>query len=167
MRTICRPSITTNTAESIGDGLITSSSNLAYPAANEAYFVPFSIERPIVTRRLFSMNGSGVSGNIDMGIYSRDGSRLISMGSVVHSGTSVPQLFDIGDKYFSPNQYYMAIAMDNNVGALRRMNVPLARSYLAGVLRATGSFPLPEKVIFTNVAISFIPVIGIELLGIL
>jgi hypothetical protein len=62
-----------------------------YGTANYAQL--FAVWVPEVCRitTWWWQNGATVNGNVDMGIYTRAGVRLVSMGSVAQSGASAPQ----------------------------------------------------------------------------
>lgn len=137
----------------------------AWPAANDAIFVPFLITQPILVKRLFVMNGNTATGNIDMGVYTDDGSRIVSSGSLLQSGTNVPQYFNVTDFVLTPGNYYFAEAMSNVTGTSGRINISVSRSRTFGILKATGSFALPPTVTFTTVTSGLIPMVGIEVMG--
>lgn len=166
MRTIQRPSISTQSPEMLGCYFISTSGAATFPAANDALFLPFTITRSALVNRLFSMNGNVVSGNIDMGIYTLDGTRIVSKGSTAQAGVTAMQLFSISPTLLSPGQYYLAVALDNNTGTLRRFNITVIREQHFGMLKATSSFPLPESVTFATVTAQYIPNIGMDLVGV-
>src|SRR5579872_5172234 len=84
-----------------------------WPTANLAIFVPFYVAKTIVVKNMFSVNGSAVSGNIDVGIYDIGGNKIISKGSTAQANTSGIQPFSITATELGAGIYYMAIAMDN------------------------------------------------------
>lgn len=166
MRTIQRPSICTYSPECLGKYFISGGSNATFPAANDAIFLPVLLQRPALVKRLFSANGNVAGNNIDMGIYTNDGARIVSIGSTAQSGTSTLQFFDITDTYLTPGYYYLAVAMNGTTGTLRRCNITVIRQQHFGMLKATSAFALPASVTFTTVTATYIPIIGMELLGI-
>jgi hypothetical protein len=166
MRTIQRPSIYTQSAESLGLFFGAGTGVAAWVAINVALFVPVKLERPALVKRLFCANGNVVSGNIDMGIYTVDGARIVSIGSTPQAGTTALQFFNITDTLLMPGQYFMAVALDNTTGTLRRFNISIIRQQHMGVLKAANAFALPSSVTFATTADNYIPNIGMELLGI-
>jgi hypothetical protein len=166
---MCRPSIHTLSAESLGYGLILGSpANAAYPASNDAIFIPVTLYRPALVTRLFVANGNVTSGSMDMGIYTLDGSRIVSFGVMTtQTGTQVLQFFNITDTYLSPGKYYMAIVINNGTATLRRYNVSIIREQMYGVLKATSAAPLPASVTFATMTAAYIPSMGMELMGVL
>lgn len=167
MKTIQRPSISTLSREALGFALLQGSGNSTWPTANDALFIPFTIRRYALVQRMFSINNNVASGNLDLGIFTSDGTRIVSTGSTAQSGTSQKQFFPLFSppRYLSPNQYYMAIAMNNTTGGIRRLNISIIRQQMAGMLKATSAFPLPASVVFTTVTATYIPLIGMDLVG--
>jgi hypothetical protein len=87
-----------------------------FVAANRAIFQPFRVAEPCVIKQLYVHNGATASGNIDVGVYSMDGTQLVSTGSTAQSGTSNLQVFDVTDTLIGRGAYYVAVAMDNTTG---------------------------------------------------
>ena len=50
--------------------------------------------------------------NIDVGIYSADGTRIVSAGSTAQSGTEIAQNFAIADTLIGPGDFYLAMVMN-------------------------------------------------------
>jgi hypothetical protein len=99
----------------------TAPNSVAWPTANRALYVPFTISEPGYTAtQMFVYNGTAVSGNIDVGIYDVTLARLVSMGSTAQAGTSAIQTFNITDTALPPGRYWMGVAMDNTTGTLFR-----------------------------------------------
>ena len=138
-----------------------------YPAANDAIFVPFTVHQSVLIKRLFSMNGSAVSGNIDMGIYTADGARMTSIGSTAQSGTNQPQFFDITDLLIGPGLYYLAVALDNTTGTLFRSNPTVTRLQTLGMAKQASAFALPSTATFASVTAAYLPLMGAEVYRVL
>lgn len=144
--------------QSVGEFINTLAQSVAvsnWPTANRAMFYPVSISSHITIVKMFVTNGGTVSGNIDVGIYDRDGVRLVSSGSTAQSGTSAIQEFNVTDTVLSPGLYYLAVALDNNTGQVDMwsINTTLARSF--GCLEQTSAFPLPSTATFSNAGNSY------------
>lgn len=170
MRHMARPSICTESAECLGSNgaLLGVSTQAIWPASNDAIFVPVTLSRPAFVSRMFTVNGSAVSGNIDVCILAADGTRLRSKGSTAQAGTSVLQFFTFADPILlSPGQYYMGVSLDNTSGRLGRFNISLIREQQYGVMKMASAFPIPATVTFATVTATYIPSIGMELMGVL
>jgi hypothetical protein len=160
--------ISTNSLESLG-GLLTAyaappgsfSASAAYPLANLALYIPFVVCQRVPVVRLFSNNGGGVSGNIDLGIYDHTGQRLVSTGSTAQAGVSAPQMFTVAVT-LGAGRYYLAVAMDNTTGTLRRYNLSALHWVGAGVAEQTSAFPLPATATFATMTRAYMPIIGLS-----
>lgn len=141
----------------------TTPSSGAFPASNDALLVPFYIHQSSLIKRLFAINGSSVSGNIDMGLYTQDGARITSIGSTAQAGTSTIQFFDIADITLGPGRYYLAVAMDNTTGTLFRANPSVARLQAVGMAKQATAFALPSSITFATVTALYLPLIGAEI----
>lgn len=160
--------INTASQESIGleIGAITGGAapaSAAWPGANDALFVPMYLAQPTLIKRLFVVNGGTASGNLDMGIYTPDGARVISKGSTAQSGTSALQFLDITDTMLGPGAYYLALAMDGTTGTTFRFNLSTIRCQQLGIARVASAFALPASVTLATVAAGYIPMIGAEI----
>lgn len=147
-----------------GTAGITVPTSSTYPAANRAIYIPLKITRPYIAKILWWLNGATASGNIDVGIYSNQGARIISTGSTAQAGTNVIQIVDIADTLLAPGLYYMAVAMDNTTGTLFRGTTSSALvSAIVGLLLQASAFPLPAIATFaTHGATSgTVPLVGL------
>lgn len=161
------PHITCMSVESLGagTGLVagnTFTNTTVWPTANTAVFIPFSLRTNITVLSLFILNGTTVSGNIDMGIYSFDGIRIVSAGSTIQSGTSTTQNVSITPLTIGPGQYYLAFAIDNITAKMGEFNFSAAVMPLTeGVYSMASAFPLPATATFAT-SIRPIPVVGLS-----
>ena len=133
----------------------------AWPAANRAIFVPFILSSPMLVTQLFALIGAISSGNIDVGIYDRAGTKIVSSGSTVMGTINVLQLFNITDVVLGPGRYFMACAVANATGTVFA-GASTARRYVAqGVCQQATAFPLQATATFAAAAAAFCPVIGV------
>jgi hypothetical protein len=125
----------------------------AHPEINRATFVPFSVQSPMTVVKMFTLNGSTINGNVDVGIYDANGVRLVSSGSTAHAGASVIQEFNITDTLLLPGLYYLAIASDSATATFEvwSANGAILRS-LGVVGQQTTGFPLPATATFALLA---------------
>ena len=160
--------INTFSLESLGIDLAaisggTTPASAAWPAANDALFVPLYLNQQILVKRLYVVNGATASGNMDVGLYTADGSLIISSGSTSQSGTSAPQFFNIADTTLAPGQYYMACSIDGTGGTVFRANLSVIRNQELGVVKATTAMPLPTTATFATVTSALLPLMGMEI----
>ena len=162
------PTIHTLSLEAIGLGLgvaFTAAASATYAFTNRAHLIPFHINFPITVTKLFSVNGATASGNIDVGIYSADLTRIVSAGSTAQAGTNAVQVFDITDTILGAGDFYLAIAMDNTTGTVFRATGGVANMRRAGMLQMNTAFPLPTTITPASVTQSFAPMIGLRQRG--
>lgn len=135
-----------------------------WPSANTAIFVPFTNPRPELVKKLWSGNGSAVSGNIDVGIYDASGNRLVSSGSTAQAGTNDLQEFDVTDTVIpGPATLYLACALDNTTGQLFRNGQGSVLMRMYGLVQQTSAFPLPTTATFATIAQAYCPDVGASL----
>ena len=133
-----------------------------WPSANRAIYVPFRLGMPYLVRFLFCLNGATVSGNVDVGVYDEKGTRLVSAGSTVQSGTTAIQTFNVTDTLLSEGVYYMALALSNTTGTFRRVS-----GIITGELRGLGvvdqdsAFPLPATATLSTPGSAYLPLFGV------
>lgn len=137
----------------------------AWPSANLAIFVPFSVPTWMPVHSFFVNQGTTVSGNLDIGVYTLNGNRLASIGGIAASGTSTT-----GQFYTLPNPitlrygtYYMAIVCDNTTitPEAQQMGSPIFNS-ACGMLQQSNAYPLPQLATFETCAFDYVPLFGIS-----
>jgi len=155
--------------ESIGNGVdstgfvFNSIASAVYPTANLALFIPFSLSKSITIVKLFSYTGATKSGNIDMAIYSEDGTKLTSAAAVAQGTINVLQEFDITDIQIGPGTFYMAVVLDNITGTLRRAtSIGNIGPAVHGMAQMANAYPLPVTAVFAQIAGNYIPMIGLS-----
>ena len=143
-------------------GRMNVAASAVWTASNRAIYIPVWLSAPIVAVQLFAYNGSAVSGNIDVGLYAGDGTRLVSSGSTAQSGTSALQAFNITDTELGPGLCYLAVALDNTTGTVFRVagNTELQRGL--GLFMQETAFPLPATATFAAISVNAIPVVGLS-----
>lgn len=130
----------------------------AWPSANRAYYVPFSLRANTLVLKMFVANGSTASGNFDVGIYDTTGTKIVSSGSTAQSGTSTLQVVDITDTLLGPGKYYMALAMDGTTGTAQKFTM-VAQNNIGTYLQAT-AFALPATATLGNNNTTYLPMFG-------
>lgn len=120
--------------------------SVTWPTANKAIAYPFLVSKTYNVKKLWCFNGSAVSGNVDMAIYTAAFARVVSIGSTAQAGTSVFQEFDIADTDLTPGLYYAALNCDNTTSTFI-MGPTLSASIMkmSGVMeQAVGAVTLPN-----------------------
>lgn len=133
----------------------------AWPAANRAIYVPFTVEAEDLVQQMFWENG-GVAGTTDVGIYDITGTRLVSLGPTTNAGTI--QIGNITDTTLPRGNYYMAMLVSTTVTATfwsAVVGVPMLR--MAGCQQeAVGSATLPATATFAAITSAYLPMVGIS-----
>jgi len=141
----------------------------AYPAANRAYYVPFTIQRQATALQMWTYNGATASGKVDVGIYDSAGNRLVDIGIATNqAGTTTLQFYNLTDTVLVPGVYYMAVQKDDAVGTFFRYATSVKTVYGAMGLLAqdVGSFGLPSTATMTEeqgTATGYLPIFGIQI----
>lgn len=142
----------------------TGAASFVWPAANRALYIPFIVEATVTAYQISVENGATVSGNLDVGLYSRFGARLASSGSTTQAGTSTIQPIDITDTVLAPGVYYMALCVDNTTATFIRSSTSLIALRMCGVQQqAVGAVTLPDPATFANPTSPYLPAISVQL----
>lgn len=133
----------------------------AWPAANRALYVPFTVPETYNAQKMFVYNGTH-SGNADIGIYDESWNRLVSTGSTASSGDGALQEFDITDTLLYRGRYYFGLAFDNGTVTIRRVTTGAAALCSAwGMAQQATAFALPSTAIPAIISSDYIPLVGI------
>lgn len=136
----------------------------AWPLANLALFVPFTLDEAVTIKRILAITYS-TAGAVDVGIYNADGARLVSSGSTAVTNVILCRNFDIADTLLEAGRYYLAMASDaTTFQAVRAAPFSTGSNMQLGVREQTAAFPLPASATFAdNTTRAYIPVIGATL----
>lgn len=85
-----------------------------------AFFYPFLLTDWAVAKQLLFFVGSVSSGNIDMGIYTSQGNRIVSAGSTAMGTTNTVQELNITDTTLAPGEYALGVVCDDGSGSCQR-----------------------------------------------
>lgn len=134
-----------------------------WPAANRAIFVPFALAGQYPVVKVWWANGAAVAGNVDCGVYSVDGTLLLSAGSTAQAGTSIVQSVTLGTPVLlEAGSYYMALAASSaSAQFLRQPNATIAGMQLCGMAQQASALPLPATFTLATVASQYVPFFGI------
>lgn len=129
-----------------------------WPSANLAVFMPMLIGEPTTLYALGVVNGTIVSGNMDVGVYDARGTRLASLGSTAQAGVSAVQAVSISALVLAPGRYFVAVAADSTTAKFSRtINLTAALIDLSGVAEMASAFPLPATATFAQATNTFAP----------
>ncbi len=132
-----------------------------WPAANRALYLPVELSAPLTVQRAFWINGATVAGNVDVGIYAANGTRLVSSGSTVMAGASAVQQVAITSTYLPPGRYWLAMASDSATATFNRGAVGSSLLLrVCGVQEQAAAFALPATSTFANPSSDYYPFVG-------
>lgn len=136
----------------------------AWIAADRAIYVPLYVPAPAVVVKLWWLNGTSVSGNIDCALYrASDLSRVVTVGGVAQAGVSAVQEADVADTSIGSGVYLLALSADNAIGHVIRNTNELRIHRPAGVLQQASAYPLPATADPATLASAFVPMFGLAL----
>jgi hypothetical protein len=131
---------------------------------NEAYYLPVSLPLAYDLRAMWMLNGAAVAQNVDIGIYTRDGTRLWSNGSVAQGAANALVVYALGTPMkLPPGDYYLAIVGSSGAGTFfQRSGFGRAgMTRLAGQMMQATALPLPATATFAVNTKVKIPIFGI------
>jgi hypothetical protein len=139
-----------------------STGGAAWPAANRAIFYPLRVGRPTRLGRLWVFNGATPSGNFDLGVYDKNGNRLVSTGSTAQAGVSAMQVLTPGTALVPAQEYvYLALAFDNAVALVNRLAPTLVQALqMGGCAQMDAAFPLPAVATLASLGTAYLPYFG-------
>jgi hypothetical protein len=123
--------------------------------ANIGAYCARSRVQPALSVTKLSVFIGTASGNVDVGIYSSDGTtltRLVSSGSTAAAGASAVQTITVASAALVPSfSYYLAVAPDNAIVTIGRVAITSAISALGKRVQAfTSGFPLPSTLTLSS-----------------
>ena len=140
------------------DGLELAIQTRTWPSANAAITYPFRLSRDKLLSALYYFMGGSQSGNIDLGIYTADGVRLISTGSVAAGTVNILHVLDVTDLVLPAGDYLAAMAassatlqiMGQTLAGFTSGAFMLARG-AGSILQHSTAMPLPAAFSETGV----------------
>ena len=131
----------------VANGPPNNTSSGAWPAANQALYIPFSLPHPYVARMLYWANGSAAAGEWNAAIYTSGFELLGSTGATGGSGNSAIQYASLTDLPLNPGSYIFALL--HNATTANRANhlaITAIQGRIGGLTQqAVGSTTLPDS----------------------
>jgi hypothetical protein len=135
----------------------------AIGTANLAIYVPFVIESEATFVKAFWLNGATAAGNVDVALYSNEGSKIVGLATPVAQGTiNVLQEADITDTTVGPGRYYIALSTSLSTATFFA-KAPTVVGALAsfGYAQQTSAHALPATATMALSTTQFIPMFGL------
>lgn len=151
-------------ARLFGTGVATGS--LAWPTANTAILVPFTVSSPTTFAEIFFQAGTtpGTT-NYDLGLYTEAFARIASLGATAAVSTTDAILPVGGGAFAAPvtlprGRYYIAMSSASTALTVRGKATTNGLSRAYGCISMASAHPLPTT-ITPAAAVAAIPAIGI------
>lgn len=122
-----------------------------WPTANLALYVPFRLAKPTVISSAFFESGAAASGNFDIGVYSADGTKIVSTGSTANAVTSGFKTVSLSSTELGAGLFYLALAINNTTQAVLRSSPALTTLATLGWAQQASAFPLPATATMATV----------------
>lgn len=120
----------------------------AVQVANAAIFQPYMLPQRFLAVKMAITTGTTPSGNVDVGIYDRWGTRLVSIGSTAIGAASTRQEFDITDTVLEPGLIYIAFAGSATTVTTLNGGSTHDQMRAGGARYMTSAFALPATATF-------------------
>lgn len=154
-------------AASLGTGISQSGgaapSQQNWRAANLGLFYPFNVTEPTVFLKLWWMNGSNITGNVDIGLYRSDFSKVYSSGAAARAGSTdtIESHTPSGGLSVPVGSYYFAMSCSSSSGNFRTYNYTGRFLAVGGWLEQTsvGTLPSPATPVSIS-ATTAVPLFG-------
>jgi hypothetical protein len=129
-----------------------------WPQANRAIYVSIIVSSLITVYQFATDNIATVAGTTDVGLYTLNGTRLVSSGAVTMTGANAVQVFDVTDTPITPGYYYMAMN-HSEATATFRCTTPNAQILrICGVqMQDVGAAALPATATFAAMGSGYLP----------
>jgi hypothetical protein len=133
-----------------------------FPAANRALYFPMAIWTPYTVTKCFWYNGTTGGGNVDIGVYSMGGARLLSLGSTAQGTASTVVSATLGSAFLlTPGMYYLAFACNSGTATFQRQIPGVQFCKAMGWAEQATAFALPATATFATSTSNYRPMFGI------
>lgn len=131
--------------------------------ANTAQYIPILVPEFCTVYQL-GTEVTAQAGNLDLGIYTEDGTRLVSAGSTAVGGVGI-QAVNVTDTNLSPALYYLAMNCSDATTAAFKRIAPDGTTLRAhgGCSQAVGATALPNPATLAS-PVGYVPLIFATLL---
>lgn len=140
----------------------TADASAVWPTAAKAIYVPFELAEPLTVVKGFWLNGATAAGNIDIGIYKEDGTKVVSMGNTAQGTVNIIQEVDITDTFLpAPARYFMGLACSLGTATLFSIapTAPICKAW--GIYTQATASPLPSPATFAlDATWAYVPLFG-------
>lgn len=135
----------------------------AWGTINLVRAYPFVLPEPLRVLKLWLYKGATVTGNCDVGVYTEDGTRLVSAGTTAVAATgSILQEFDVTDTQLGRGRYYCAALMSLTTTTAFANTLVVSQGKLLGWLDGgSGNAALPATITWAVASSAVQPLFGL------
>lgn len=145
-----------------GVGAWSGGAGTAWPLANLALFVPFSVSVPCTAFEGWVSTGATAGGNFDIGVYGTDGTRLTSSGATARTVSINQNTTTMTDLNLVPDRwYYMAMAADSTNNYIATVAVAGLQE-AQGVCEMAAAYVLPASATLAKTTRAYLPQFGLN-----
>lgn len=137
-------------------------SSVAHGTANLARFFPFVLPETITVVKAWWYNGATANGNVDIGIYSEQGARIISKGNTAQGTINVLQEVDITDTVLGRGRYYCALSSSSATGTFFSNVISIELSKALGWGQMASANVLPATFTMASMTAAIQPIFGLS-----
>jgi hypothetical protein len=148
---------------SVGKGFVTAPAVGALTwTANLSVYVPMYLPWDYPVNRVWWLNGSTASSNMNFGIFQKGGKRVYATGSTAQAGASVVQYVTPTPFWLPQGEYFFALACDGttNRAAGTAGFTTIMLSHM-GVRQQAANFALADPATFAAPTVAAYPMCGI------
>jgi hypothetical protein len=132
----------------------------AWPSANLGIAIPFVVDQPTTFDRVIIFNGSTVSGNVDVGIYSADYALIVSSGAVVQASANNLQSINITDTTLQRGAYLLAMSCSSATATnVRSVAGVVHYQHAWGMSHMASAHPLPATWVPAVPSAQYVPTV--------
>lgn len=140
----------------------------SWGTSNQGVYLPFVLPWDYPVARVFWANGSVLTGNGCLAIYTKYRKRLYSTGAIARSGASALQYVSVGSTPFllSAGEYYLGLSIGtttNGVMGVTTITAAIARGM--GILQQASVGTLPDPMVPIAPTVAVYPLMGITRLA--
>ncbi len=134
----------------LGGAALNSLTSNAWPSGSLAVLFPFYLGQFMSVDCVYWINGATVAGQVDLGIYTEQGTKVYSTGPLLQSGVTSLQMTPVHPEVeLGPGVYYLALVASSGTATFRSANNSLSTGSMAKVLgmaQAPAAYPLPQVI---------------------
>lgn len=131
--------------------------------ANQAYYIPFYADHTITLTQFWWVTSTGASTtNVDVGIYDRTGTRLISTGAVSRGTEQALNTSNVSDTIIVPGHYYMAFSTSGTQNFVVAGSINGSRARESGFAIQASAHPLPATFTLATFTTQVVPHFGFD-----